>query len=266
MRTIHFLLATPLCIMLASCSLTPTSKMIQPTSTEFSSGELAKYIVIVDEPCQLSFTEKEGAIDTQYIRLKVELEMIKDGLEDVDPHDIGFTGLVSVATINLIDKEGIPVKDLDLVNEDYLKLKKLLTGDEGDTQEVIFEGKYHAGKEAINWFNEAEQFTPRLTSNIKIQKNKEAKETSLFSDEESEDWKQLRDTYDAYVTKYTACVKEMEQGDMNALSEYPALLQKAQELGEKLEDAQGSMSISQWDKYLKITNKLTMALSEIPQE
>ena len=51
---------------------------------------------------------------------------------------------------------------------------------------------------------------------------------------------------------------------MNALSEYPKKKKKAQELGEKLEDAQGSMSISQWDKYLKITNKLTMALSEIP--
>lgn len=57
------------------------TKSITPVSTEFTSGELAKYVEIVDQPSELTFSEKDGAIATQYIRLKVTLKMVKDGFK-----------------------------------------------------------------------------------------------------------------------------------------------------------------------------------------
>lgn len=150
---------------LVSCS-DVGSKQITPTSTEFTSGDLAKYIEVVDQPSELLFDEKDGAIATQYIRLKVTLRMTKDGLKNVDARDINFTGLLSVATINLVDENGSKIQDLSIKSEELLKLQKLLTGSEGDTQEIVFEGEYHNGDDAPKWFEQASKFTPYLTADI----------------------------------------------------------------------------------------------------
>lgn len=124
--------AAMLLAVLASCFSGGTdTKTITPTSTEFTSGELAKYVEVVNQPSELTFVEKDGAISTQYIRLKVTLKMVKDGFKDVDPRDINFTRLLSVAVINLVDENGTEVQDLNVKSEDMLKLQKLLTGNEG---------------------------------------------------------------------------------------------------------------------------------------
>lgn len=75
----------------------------------------------------------------------------------------------------------------------------------------------------------------------------------------SEDWDSLLDSYEKYVDKYISYVKKAAKGDMSALSEYPDLLEKAQEFSSKMENAQGEMSSSQWSRYMKITNKLARA-------
>ncbi len=79
----------------------------------------------------------------------------------------------------------------------------------------------------------------------------------------SEDWDELLQSYEQYVDKYITYLKKASKGDMTALSEYPALLQKAQEFSEKMQNAQGVMSSSQWSRYLKITNKMTKAAQEM---
>ena len=155
--------------MITSCSSGVRSKEITPTSTEFTSGELAKYIEVVDQPSELTFAEKDGAIATQYIRLKVTLQMTKDGFKNVDARDIDFTSLLSVAIINLVDENGANVQDLSVKSEDMLKLKKLLTGSEGDTEEFVFEGEYHNHDYAPKWFEQACQFTPYITGDISVE-------------------------------------------------------------------------------------------------
>ncbi|MDY6297800.1 MAG: hypothetical protein SPL50_05900 [Alloprevotella sp.] len=169
-------------IMLVSCSSGVGPKEITATSTEFTSGDLAKYIEVVDQPSELLFAEKDGAIATQYIRLKVTLRMTKDGLKNVDAHDIDFTGLLSVATIKLVDENGSEIQDLSIQSEELLKLKKLLTGSEGDTQEIVFEGEYHNSDDAPKWFEQASKFTPYLTADISTEgassEETESEETS----------------------------------------------------------------------------------------
>ena len=152
--------------MLVSCSSNVGPKEITPTSTEFTSGELAKYIEVVDQPSELTFSETEGSFPAQYIRLKITLRLTKDGIKDVDAHDISFTSLLSVATINLVDENGSNIQELSVKTEDILKLKKLLTGSVGDTEEIIFEGEYHNHDDAPKWFEQACQFTPYLTGDI----------------------------------------------------------------------------------------------------
>lgn len=287
-------LYTILMVLLASCSSGVGPKKITPTSTEFTSGELAKYIEVVDQPSKLTFAEQDGFIATQYIQLKVTLRMSKDGFKNVDAHDINFTGLLSVAIINLVDENGIDVQDLSIKDEDLLKLKKLLTGSEGDTEEIVFEGEYHNPDDAPEWFKQAKQFTPYLTGDVSVESSSEIglidvpTEVSDVEDvmeqvstvmedvveimedvEEgtnnsissgSEDWDSLLDTYESYVDKYISYMKKAANGDMSALSEYPALMEKAQELSEKIENAKDDMSSSQLKRYMNITMKMTNAV------
>ena len=287
-------LYTILMVLLASCSSGVGPKEITPTSTEFTSGELAKYIEVVDQPSKLTFAEQDGFIATQYIQLKVTLRMSKDGFKNVDAHDINFTGLLSVAIINLVDENGIDVQDLSIKDEDLLKLKKLLTGSEGDTEEIVFEGEYHNPDDAPEWFKQAKQFTPYLIGDVSVESSSEIgiidvpTEVSDVEDvmeqvstvmedvveimedvEEgtnnsissgSEDWDSLLDTYESYVDKYISYMKKAANGDMSALSEYPALMEKAQELSEKIENAKDDMSSSQLKRYMNITMKTTNAV------
>lgn len=264
--------AAMLLAVLASCSSGGTdTKTITPTSTEFTSGELAKYVEVVNQPSELTFVEKDGAISTQYIRLKVTLKMVKDGFKDVDPRDISFTGLLSVAVINLVDENGTEVQDLNVKSEDMLKLQKLLTGNEGDTAEIIFEGEFHNPKDAPDWFKEAKLFTPYLSCDVSAKKSESTEETSSDSDNDestsslsssdSEDWDALLDSYEKYVDMYISYMKKAAKGDMSALADYPALMEKAEEFGSKMENAQDDMSASQWSRFMKITNKKTKCYS-----
>lgn len=166
MKKIFTIITVLAMAMLVSCSSGVEPKEITPTSTEFTSGELAKYIEVVDQPSELTFSETEGSIPAQYIRLKVTLRLTKDGIKDVDARDIDFTSLLAVAIINLVDENGSNVQDLSVKNEDILKLKKLLTGSVGDSEEIIFEGEYHNHDDAPKWFEQTIKFTPYLTGDI----------------------------------------------------------------------------------------------------
>ena len=97
-------------------------------------------------------------------------------------------------------------------------------------------------------------------------------ESSEVSNESSEtteessgsaDWDELLSSYEDYVDQYISFAKKAAKGDMSALSEYPALMEKAKEYGDQLENAKNDMSASQLAKYNKITSKLTKAASNL---
>lgn len=172
MKKITLLFTGVLLAALCSCSSSNEPKEISPTSTDFTSGELAKLIEVVDEPCQLSYVEQDGAIATQFIKLKVKLRLTKESpkLKEVDARDINFTGLLSVATVILTDENETKIQDLKVKSEELLKLKKLLQGDEGDEDTITFEEEFHNSEDAPKWFEQATAFTPYLTGDIVVGK------------------------------------------------------------------------------------------------
>jgi len=170
MKKILFAMAAIIIAAFTSCSSSNEPKEISPTSTDFTSGELAKLIEVVDEPCQLSYAEQDGAIETQFIKLKVKLRLTKESpeLREVDARDIDFTGLLSVATVNLVDANETKIQDLDIKSEDLLKLKKLLQGEKGDEETIIFQGEFHNSKDAPKWYEQTAAFTPYLTGDVVV--------------------------------------------------------------------------------------------------
>lgn len=260
----------------------PKTKTLTPASTMFTSGELAKYVEVVDQPSELMFIEKDGVIPSQIFQLKVKLEMVKDGLSNVDAIDIDFTGLLSVAIINLVDENGVEVQDINIKDEDLLKLKKLLCGKKGDTEEIIFEGEFYNSDDSSKWFEQSAQFTPYLTGNIvtpgmteslgameevveniDIETEEEAEEETSTTSTASNDFDEVLDSYEEYVDQYVSYMKKAANGDMSALTEYPALMEKAQEVSKKLEDSKDEMSAAQASRYMQITNKMTAAATQM---
>lgn len=170
MKKINFYFALAIMMMIvASCSSGGSnSKEIQPTSTEFTSGELAKYVEFVDEPCVLTFSEKDGTIPSQTMRLKTKMKKIKEGFEDVDYHDISITSLFAGAIVNLVDESGATIQDLNLSSEGALALKKLLSGKVGDVAEVTFEDTFFNSEDSPKWYKGTSAFSPYLSGDISV--------------------------------------------------------------------------------------------------
>ena len=120
------LLFVAFALILHSCS-SGNEKEITATSNEFISGDLAELVEFTDEPCKIIYVEKDGVMPSQVFRLTVQMKLKKESpdLQKMEPQDIDFTSLLSVAVVNLIDENGIKIQDLSILTDDFLKLKKL---------------------------------------------------------------------------------------------------------------------------------------------
>ena len=104
-----------------------------------------------------------------------------------------------------------------------------------------------------------------VVENIDIETEEEAaaeEETSTTSSA-SNDFDEVLDSYEEYVDQYVSYMKKAANGDMSALTEYPALMEKAQEVSKKLEDSKDEMSAAQASRYMQITNKMTAAATQM---
>ena len=263
------------------------TKEISPTSTEFPYGELADLIEIVDEPCQLCYTE-ETDVTFPYMKLTVKLKLKKESpeLKRVNARDILLEG----PSIKLLDKNKSET-NLCLrlgINTDEPKLKKFLQGEIGDVETFIFETD---DRRVPTWFEIAVAFVPYYASTyLSVSKDASSDEESAndssegdlsnednesFNDNDmstesdeystgrigSEDWDALLVTYEEYTNQI---ISEIRKGTDNMdLSNYTNLIEKAQKLSDKMENAESSMSASQLTRFNKITLKLSQALQQM---
>ena len=75
-------------------------------------------------------------------------------------------------------------------------------------------------------------------------------------------WDSVLNEYENFVDQYIKLYKKAMDGDMDALTEYASYLEKINDLSEKLDAAEGTMTTNQMNRYLKITEKMTNAILE----
>lgn len=273
-------IAALLLTLFASCNKKEIeSKNIEATSQEFTSGDLSKLIGLTLYSGDLSYSELDGTIPKQTIQLEVMIELKKESpeLKNVDVHDINFTRLLSVAVVNLEDENGAKIVDLDIKSEDVLKLKKLLQGDEGDSETIVFLGEFHNSKDAPKWFEAAKQFTPYLTADISIEKgtgfrnedsdeieqNDEDETANLTSDCFSEDEiDQALERYEDVMDQIIEAFKKTKEGDIDAAVECDKLMKEAKALDAKLAVHKSDFTTSQTARYLKLTKMAIDGMSD----
>ena len=258
---------------LVSCSQSGPKKAdsCHVKSGDFSSGMLAKYIrastanlYLVESPSEPLMLE---------ITIWGKSDAPKD-FEGVDAQDISFTKLLSVATVTIEDRDGVKLAELQLKPEDALILKKFVTG-EKTVDKVRFVGNSENPDEVIK---RCYNVVPYLTADIENRsgnkplslssdnspsEENDDEEESFTTSSDSEDWDAVLDSYEKYVDQYISLMKKAKNGDMDALTEYPALMEKAQDLSDKMANAKDNMSPSQWAKYNKISMKMAKAAQEL---
>lgn len=75
----------------------------------------------------------------------------------------------------------------------------------------------------------------------------------------SEDWDKVLDEYESFCDKIVPLAKKAQAGDITAVAEYASLLQSAQSLESKLDNAASDLSAAQAARLSKISAKLASA-------
>jgi hypothetical protein len=222
-------------------------------------GKLSSYFTLVDK----TYKYKKGIVD----EVNVELQCIEPLPEN----------LKAYIAVEVLDEDGnvISARKADAWSfSDYDVLRQASSG---QTVTIKIENHENVGEEIpakIRLSSIVEEDDEINGSNsLTSDENSSDDDVASILDESdddiistssgSEDWDDLLQSYEQYVDKYISYLKKASKGDMTALSEYPALMQKAQEFSDKMKNAQSNMSASQWAKYNKITMKMLEAAQEM---
>ena len=273
MKVLKYLSLAALSMCFASCS--EDNSVTLKVETEL--GGLSEFVTVKDQEVVVKMTdEKEDGVDCKVITSSLALEVSKSVASDysysleVEVLDENHTKIASLPYYYIEDT-------YDSDNEDYeyilnagtiraqmkrrTKVADFTPKDQEKWEKILKEGAYILIKPS----NSAKYVEYKAkSSNTEADASSDDTTTvdGDLADSSSEDWDAMLDSYEEYVDKYIALLKKASAGDMTALTEYPALLSKAQEFGDKMESAKGSMSASQVARYTKITAKMLKVAQE----
>lgn len=245
-----------LLLLLTSCGEKTIPEKTIKASNIAISGEGSNYIKVVDGNYTLKVVE-----DKIIIPVKFELTKKYDGK---NPGEFGNISLIP------LDKSGVAVPDIGLdlspaTMSDWDKLKDLLKGDVGKTVVISFEWNYFSKEDVqARIMKETENFeiTRADFTGSDSEASTDDSSEDVSTDSGSEDWDKMLTDYDEYVTQYVKLYKKAMKGDNSALTEYPAMMEKATALQESMANAQkdNQLSTTQLTRMAKIQAKMLAAM------
>ncbi len=262
------LLVTTISLVLPSCSSEPQPVILTPKSTQLR-GDLKEYFEVVDK--EYTLTDGWGKIITVELKKIKEMPFDKSTTDtygtsgyDVERH-IGFGIKLFDDFGNIIEQRSPTASGMQgpYSNEEILNFKNIEVGetsiirwsldtDDEETLKTLYSFEITSATEDVsgtssNWGSQKES------------KSSSSVSKSSSSNEDSEQWDAILDDYEKYVNDYVKLLKKANAGDMSALSDSVSMLETAESLCEKLEDAEDELSTSQMSRYMKITTKIMEA-------
>lgn len=205
-------------------------------------------------------------------KLLVEVKRTSSSLP-VDANDADVCGSSSgkssewCISADVLGENNLPIST-NLDKYGYDSFEKALTLKENETIWLEFSTGY--GDELKNEPSKAKKV--KLTSSAQKQggssvssSNDYDTDNDVFASSGSENWDKMLDDYEAYVDKYLDFLKKSQKGDMSALQEYPALMEKAENLEKSMKKAQddNKLSASQIKRMTKIQTKMINAAADM---
>lgn len=260
MKRISFFLLSLLAVCLVSCG----SDKPVTLKVESELGNLGTYLSVNDK--EVTFTRKddkvEGSLSMKVMR-SVAAELRSDFNMEVTVLDKNHVEIASLPDFKVETQTDYDAGDFD----NYLatgtiraKMSGTVSSDKWD--KIESEGAYicvklSSSSAKFQPYKESVAPADSLASTESDNTDIESADVDDSQSAGSEDWDALLDEYDEYTTQMISFVKKASNGDASAMTEYQDLLQKAQEVGEKMSNAQGEMTTAQWARYMKITQKMT---------
>lgn len=281
MKALKYLSFAVLLLCLASCGKGDENSVTLKVETEL--GPLADYIKVTDQEVVVKMSdEKEDGADCKVITSSLALEVIKSVASnysfyfdvvvlDKDHVEIGTLPYFNIESISDYDNGDLSnvllAGSLRAQMKDSEKVAKITPEDQEELNKIFKEGAYIVIK-PNDPDAKYEEYKGK-SSNAEVV---ESSDDTITEDEDiavssssssSQDWDAMLDSYEEYVDNYISLLKKAANGDRSAMAEYPALMKKAQEFGNEMKNAQGSMSASQLARYTKISTKMLKAAQEM---
>ena len=284
MKVLKYFLMVVLTVCLTSCGGKGDENSVT-LKVEAELGPLADYIKVTDQEVVVKMSdEKEDSEDYKVIQSSLALEVIKSV---ATKYSFNFDFEVEVLDKDHIEIATLPNYEIepnyDHDNEELsyvlyagsvqakmkkrAKVAKITPEDQEKWNKILKEGAYivikprNSDEKFVEYKGKSSNTEVIESSSSTITEDED--ESISSSSKSSADWDSMLDSYEQYVNKYIALLKKAANGDMTAMAEYAGLMQKAQELSDKMDGAQGDMSASQWARYMKITTKMTTAAQEM---
>lgn len=87
-----------------------------------------------------------------------------------------------------------------------------------------------------------------------------SEEAPSTTEASSDQWDKLLDEYESYCTKVASYAKKAQAGDVSAITEYASLIESAQSLQNKLENAKSDLTPAQAARLGKIASKMASSM------
>lgn len=227
-------------LMLSSCGKKIDEVTLKANSASVE-GDLQGYVEVTSNEITLTPSSKYG----KGLEAKVKFKILKPFAEMGDKKGIDHIGL------NLLDNGGMPAPGLEELKfdgwccyDDIENVKGLLAKGSGEFIAAFYmDTPYQLiGKDFKKILGEKEDKLKAfsISSVVRDEEKETASSNSSMNNEKasnagSENWNKMLDDYDAYVTDYIKLYKKAMKGDQSAISEYPALMEKANALQESMQ-------------------------------
>lgn len=230
-------------------------------------GQLSKYLSVKDKDVTVTLSEKtKKKDDSKEETYKIIAASLAVSVDKGVASDNSFSLSGEVLDENHIKISNLPSFSID-ATYDY---------DNGDLNHILQAGNTRAQLEegTKDWKEEDQEVWDEICTKGKYlvikpfsddaeyapyekgSSDNSSVETSSSDEELADgDFDEYLDTYEEFCDKYTNLIKRAGEGDADAISEYPEILKKAQELGEKMQKIQGNATPEQIARFAEIQKK-----------
>jgi len=277
-KNISVAIAIGTTILLSACGggekKSASESIVKPKSTSLK-GDLKPYFEVVDKEYKIKVDEesfmKSGMITVEIKRTDTDFDFKTDninpfGTNGSEDYHVGFG-------IEILDDSGpVVIKNATeggmggpYSSEDVTGIINLGKGETGYIRWSIDEGKLEGLKSfQITSALQAETHDNSYSSSDDYEDDSDMNSGSVASSG-SKDWDEMLDDYEEYVDEYIKFYKKAMKGDNSAMSEYPAMMEKATALQTSMAKAQNNneLSTTQIQRMMKIQTKMTNAALEM---
>ncbi|MCH5230208.1 MAG: hypothetical protein J1F43_00245 [Muribaculaceae bacterium] len=218
-------------------------------------GELGEFISTINEDVVLKLEEQEYTKDWYFVKGAFTFD-VPNSFKSTKEVDLNLT---------ILDKDHVKITKLESItlpatpkNGSYVLFRGNTIGE--------LQATYSQQNVDEDWKKIKEKGVYALLTPYY-----ENAEYSLYSNQiskENEDsgtdsWDKLLDQYEGLVNKYISLTNKLKNGDYEALAEGYQLIDKAEELDQKFNNAEEEMSSSQWKRYMELNTKMANAMKSL---